>query len=209
MAKPFQGSPKPESGWTPRVVPKGSGGGAGSVGVHSAVNFGSGATAFSPATLEPTERKGHPTPMTDAPSRVEIDAKLEAAEGRTEARFAELKGDVNARFAEMRGDMDVRFSQMNGKVDLLAHKIDGLTQLVDSTLKVVASENKSTRSTMIVTGIGSVLAVLALIITLWAAGLSMQANMLSSFQAGLSAVSTSIAAKPAGNETPPQPSPPK
>jgi hypothetical protein len=39
-------------------------------------------------------------------SREEIDAKLEAAEARTEARFAQLSGTLDVRFANLDNKID-------------------------------------------------------------------------------------------------------
>jgi hypothetical protein len=115
--------------------------------------------------------------MSDAPNRAEIDAKLDAANARTEARFASLQGD-----------MDVRFVQMGGKIDSLSSDIRVLTSRVDETLKTMVSESKTTRGTMLVVGSTSILTVLGLIIMLWQATLSSQANMLAAFQSGISMI---------------------
>jgi hypothetical protein len=53
--------------------------------------------------------------MTGPPSRQEIDAKLEAAEARTEARFTLLTGTL-----------DVRFANLDNKVDRLVDTIGHL-----------------------------------------------------------------------------------
>ena len=146
--------------------------------------------------VDPTPTAPHVHSMTDIPTRGEIDAKLQAAEARTETRYVELRADMDQRFMQMRADMDTRFTRLESKFDTLLGAVQGWGEEMRETRKAVVSENKTTRSTMIVTGLASVLAVLALVVTLWAAGLSVQANMLSSFQSGLSAVSTAITAKP-------------
>jgi hypothetical protein len=44
--------------------------------------------------------------MAEPPSREEIDAKLEAAEARTEARLAQLAGTIDVRFANLDSKID-------------------------------------------------------------------------------------------------------
>lgn len=116
------------------------------------------------------------------PSREEIDAKLEAAEARTEARFAQLTGTL-----------DLRFSNLDHKVDRIADSVgfvsakmietaDRLSAQLIETQREVRAENKTTRSTMIVTAIVSVITVIGILLTVL---LASQSNLLSAFQAGL------------------------
>jgi hypothetical protein len=124
--------------------------------------------------------------MNDAPSRDEIAARLETAEARTEARFAQLTGS-----------MDVRFASLEHKIDRLADTVTGLigsVQEVKQDLKDVRQEVKAeaslTRKTMIAVAVGGILAGLA---ALWGT----QANLLSAFEAGLAAQALHATAMPA------------
>jgi hypothetical protein len=107
--------------------------------------------------------------MADPPTREEIDAKLEAVEARTEARFTQLTGTI-----------DVRFANLDGKIDRLVDSVWRLSEGVETARKEGRADNKSTRWTIIIVVIASVIAGLA---ALWAT----QGNMLSAFQAGLAA----------------------
>jgi hypothetical protein len=101
--------------------------------------------------------------MADAPSREEIGARLEAAEARTEAKFAQLTGTL-----------DVRFANLDNKIDRL---IDVVGRLSSEVTRVQA-DNRATRWTIITVVVASVLAGLAAI---WVT----QGNMLAAFQASL------------------------
>lgn len=82
--------------------------------------------------------------MTVPPSREEIDAKLEAAEARTQARFAQLAGTL-----------DVRFANLDNKVDRLAGSIARPFTEVTESRREERAESRTTRITMIVTAIAS------------------------------------------------------
>lgn len=105
--------------------------------------------------------------MAEPPSREEIDAKLEATEARSEARFAQLTGTL-----------DVRFASLDNKLDRLVDTVGRLSAGVDEAKKEGRADNKTTRWTIIVVVVASVIAGLA---ALW----STQANLLAAFQAGL------------------------
>jgi hypothetical protein len=55
--------------------------------------------------------------MSDAPTRGEVDARLEAAEARTQASFAELKGSTESRSAGLQASMDTRFAALQASMD--------------------------------------------------------------------------------------------
>lgn len=136
--------------------------------------------------------------MPDTPSRDEIAARLEAVEARTETRIAQLSGSIEA-----------RFSASDHKMDTLACKIDSLVDIVSNmrsennkALLKVEAENKATRSTITTVGIGSVLAVLGLVASLYTIGLSYQANLASTFQAGLGARGVVQENSPSGSPNP-------
>lgn len=121
--------------------------------------------------------------MTDTPSRGEIDAKLQAAEARTETRFV-----------EMRADMDVRFGRMEARIDRLVDVAEGWAremretrQAVEAESKAtrekVEAENRSTRTNLWVTAVGATIAVVLGMYSIHSLNLATQANLLSAFQA--------------------------
>ncbi len=110
--------------------------------------------------------------MPDAPSRDEIAARLEAAEARTETRFAQLSGSL-----------DLRFANLGQQIDQITTSINRLV----SEVQEVKADNKTTRMTTIVTVIASVLAAIAAI---WVT----QGNLLAAFQASI-ALKPSIGAQ--------------
>ena len=116
--------------------------------------------------------------MTDSPSRDEIDAKLSAAEARTEARIAHLSSA-----------MEIRYSQLDHKIDSVVEKINFLAKAISETKSEIKTENKETRKTFIIVGIGTGVSVLGIIVALIAwlynAGLNEQANLLAAFKASL------------------------
>jgi hypothetical protein len=118
------------------------------------------------------KHEGGDSEMADV-TREEIDAKLEAAEARTEARFAQLNGTLN-----------VQFANLDYKIDRLANVVQQLSESVYT----VKEDNKKTRTTIIIVVVASVLAGLAAIWTT-------QGNMLAAFQASL-AVKTTQSAPP-------------
>jgi ATP-dependent protease HslVU (ClpYQ) peptidase subunit len=90
-------------------------------------------------------------------TREEVDAKLAVAEARAETRFVELSAKID---------------RINDAINRLA--VDGAKNNAD-----IKSDNKFTRSAIIVAVVGSIIAGLA---ALWVT----QSNMLSSFQLGIS-----------------------
>jgi hypothetical protein len=121
------------------------------------------------------------TTMADPLTRDEMNARLEAAEARTETRFAQLTGTV-----------DLKFTQTDHKVDRIAANVQELSAVVHSavtemradnkaTIAVVKADGKSTRIAVYTT----ILAVLALVAALWIAGVGVENNMLAAFQAGI------------------------
>lgn len=108
----------------------------------------------------PQRRRG---PIVADISREEIDAKLQAAEARTEARFAQLSGTL-----------EVRFANLDNKIDKLVDSVSQLSKNVDT----VRADNKATRWTIVGVVVASLIAGLAAIWTT-------QGNMLAAFQASL------------------------
>ncbi|TCS15446.1 hypothetical protein [Caulobacter sp. BK020] len=142
-------------------------------------------------------------------TREEIEAKLEAVEARTETRFVELSGKIDRlgeiltgdhgvlaqmaglradtvthmaslradTFAQMAGLRADTFTQMDSlKADTFT-RMDSLKAGVFAQMDSLRADNKTTRWIVVVTGITSVLAAAALV-------MSVQANLLSAFQAG-------------------------
>jgi hypothetical protein len=119
--------------------------------------------------------------MPDTPSRLEVAAQLQAAEARTETRIAQLTATIEARASSA----DHKSDLLTAKIDALSTSITGQMGAFAEAVKEVKAETKSTRSSIWIVGIGSVLAVLASIVALWVAGLAIQNNMIAIFQAGL------------------------
>jgi cell division protein FtsL len=142
------------------------------------------------------------------PTREEIDAKLAAAEARTETRFTELSGkmdrmadsiavlgstirieleSVKSEIADVKSEIaDVKADIANVKADVANVKSD----VVD-----LRSDNKYTRWTIVVTVVASALAAIA---ALWVT----QANLLAAFSAGI-AVRTETRESPPSTPPPP------
>ena len=104
--------------------------------------------------------------MSDTPTRAEMSAELRAAEARTETRIAQLNSS-----------MEVRAAATDHKIDALIGKIEGLSTAISE----VKADSKVTRNT--VAGIS--LAIAALIVALWIAGVNGQSNVIAAFQIGL------------------------
>lgn len=105
-------------------------------------------------------------------TREEVIARLEAVEARGETRFVELGGKLDYLTDVMVGDHGL-FAQMKSlKTDMVAQI--GSLKVEMTSLKV---DNRTTRWTIVITLITSIMAASALI-------LSVQANLLSAFQAG-------------------------
>ncbi|MFZ0269134.1 hypothetical protein [Caulobacter sp.] len=111
-------------------------------------------------------------------TREEITARLEAVEARSETRFVELGGKLDYLSDVLIGDHGF-FAQMN------ALKTDNLAQsnALKAEMISLKADNKTTRWTVVITLITSIIAASALI-------LSVQANLLSAFQAGQTAASS-------------------
>ena len=118
-------------------------------------------------------------------TREEVDAKLAAAEARSETRFVELSGKID-RVIDAVGRANADYVQVAG--DLRAE------------MQLVKADNKFTRTTIIATIVASILAGLA---ALWVT----QSNILASFQAGISLHESSSAHSPTLKPTEPTPSP--
>ena len=112
-------------------------------------------------------------PAGDDVTRQEIDAKLEAVEARIDAKLVEVLSDIKLVIAQ---------------VNRFGDETNGLRS-------EIRSENRSTRMTMIVTGIVVAIGIVA---AMW----QMQSGLLSAFQTGLTArigTTDGPAARPSGN----------
>jgi transposase len=101
--------------------------------------------------------------MSDPPSRDEVAARLEAAEARTETRFAQLHGDL-----------DLRFADLGHKMDQMVDSMNRLTSAVQEG----KADNKTTRITIVIAVVASVLAGIAAI---WIT----EGDLLAAFQASI------------------------
>jgi hypothetical protein len=121
------------------------------------------------------------SPMTDAPTRGEISAKLQAAEARNETRFEQLSSKIEARATASDHKMDI----VTLKIDALAGALTTRMDTLSSAVSEVKSDGKTTRNTMVVVGVGSVVAVVAAAIALWSASIGVQSNMIAQFNTAL------------------------
>jgi hypothetical protein len=127
-------------------------------------------------------------------TREEITARLEAVEARSETRFVELGGKLDylsdvligahGFFAQIDALKTESFAQIN------ALKADGVAQTnaLKAEMTSLKADNKTTRWTVVITLITSIMAASALI-------LSVQANLLSAFQAGQNTASSARSAR--------------
>jgi len=114
----------------------------------------------------------HAGAKASAMSREEVIARLEAVEARSETRSVELGGKLDYLTDILIGDHGL-FAQMKSlKADTLA-QIGALS----AEMTALKADNRTTRWTIVITLITSIMAASALI-------LSVQANLLAAFQAG-------------------------
>jgi hypothetical protein len=136
--------------------------------------------------------------MSDTLSRSEMSAELRAAEARTETRITQLSAALEA-----------WGMSTDHKVDRLTTKMDGLADVIGRASQESKEDNKHTRRAIWEVGVGAIIAVLALSVALWVAGLNIQSNMLSAFQAGIGIRTVGATNPPAAlAPTPAQPNTP-
>jgi hypothetical protein len=118
----------------------------------------------------------HAGTKASAMTREEVIARLEVVEARSETRFVELGGKLDYLTDVLIGDHGV-FAQIKSlKADSFAQMSALSAEMIS--LKVESgADNRTTRWTIVITLITSIMAASALI-------LSVQANLLSAFQAG-------------------------
>jgi hypothetical protein len=124
--------------------------------------------------LERNSEQPHSTIMSDTPTRPELDAKLAAAEARTQTQIAELRGDLGA----WRASLDHTISA-------LVVKLGETSIAVAETKKVVQNESRTTRAAVWATAITSLLAVVAIMIGLVQINKAEEANLFAAFQSGI------------------------
>ncbi|MES2346257.1 MAG: hypothetical protein V4641_01680 [Pseudomonadota bacterium] len=138
-------------------------------------------------------------------TREEIDAKAAAAEAKSQTQFAILNGKfdaaatqfngrleamaaqfndrLEAMAAQFNGKLDAMAAQLNGRLDAMAARLDGHGERIDALEHAVSS----LKTTVIVTGISSVIAIVLGVATFNATLLS---NMTATFQAGKDVATT-------------------
>jgi hypothetical protein len=117
-----------------------------------------------------------PGNVTNAMTREEVIARLEAVEARSETRFVELGGKLDYLTDIMVGDHGF-FAQLKSlRADTLA-QISAVKTELKAEMTTLKADNRITRWTVVITLITSIMAASALI-------LSVQANLLAAFQAG-------------------------
>lgn len=119
-------------------------------------------------------------PMSDNPTREEMNAKLEAVEARLDAKLSGISGDIRA--------LSTNVSAMNASLSAARTEFSDVR-------KDVIEQNRATRLTVIITAIGLVVAIVAAV---W----QMQGGLLTAFQTGLTA--NQIITQPNTQPTKPQ-----
>ena len=153
--------------------------------------------------------------MSDPPTREEIAARLEAAEARTETRIAQLA----VALAERGASTDRKIDLLAGKIDALAGAVTGMKSDMavmksDTSVQIaelrseLRAEIRDGRKEVRTVGIGAVLAIMALVVALWVAGINSQANMIAVFQAGLGVRALAPAGERTTGEMAPKPGAP-
>ena len=100
--------------------------------------------------------------MADAPSREEIDAKLAALDSKGDARFKELMGEMRTSQANLAGEMRTAQAELSGRI---TGAIGELRTELQGDYKALKAATAG-RLTVILTGISTALAVLAISVAL-------------------------------------------
>lgn len=110
-------------------------------------------------------------------TREEIDARMEAVEARTDTKFAELIGEFNAKFAETRAEFNTKFAETRAEFNTKFAEMRAESDKQFAELRGELGEIRASlvplaglRSTIVVTGISSVIALAALLLGLLAYG---------------------------------------
>ena len=122
--------------------------------------------------------------MSEPIGREEINARLEAAEARTETRFVQLLGKIDAlggQIAQVREDLGGQVAQVRGEVGQLRQDLGGQVDKFRTDLggqmAGVLADNKSTRQTIMWVTITAMLTVIAVVI-------AVQVGLMNAFSAG-------------------------
>lgn len=110
----------------------------------------------------PTPRPDIGEAMADAPSREEIDAKLAALDSKGDARFKELMGEMRTSQANLAGEMRTAQAELSGRI---TGAIGELRTELQGDYKALKAATAG-RLTVILTGISTALAVLAISVAL-------------------------------------------
>jgi hypothetical protein len=89
----------------------------------------------------------------------DTEARFAVADARTDTKFAEIRGDINTTLAEFRTDMQSSLAALAGRIDATNAKLD-----------TVIAYTAGIKSTIVVTGIGSAIAVAGLVAAMLAYG---------------------------------------
>jgi len=149
-------------------------------------NYPPGGRAIDPAPGSPNIAG-----MSDAITRAEIDAKIALSEVRASAAYQAYASKVDAQVEAIR-----------------AQTADFRTEMREE-IAAVKADGKTTRATILVTAVATILTVIGLAYSLYQMNLAAQANLLSAFQAGLTAPKPAETPPPAlSPQTPDAPKPP-
>ena len=111
--------------------------------------------------------------MSEPVTREEMNARLEAAEARTELRFVQLVGKIDAlggHIAQVRHDLGGQMAQVRGELGQVREDLGGR-------IAEVLADNKSTRQTNMWVTITAMLTVIAVVI-------AVQVGLMNAFSAG-------------------------
>jgi hypothetical protein len=122
--------------------------------------------------------------MSAAPTREEFDAKLAASEARNTLAATRVEAQLDLIAARIDG----RFSNLESQLAETRVALTKLDERVSVESNLTRQGHSTTRTTIVVTGVASVLSLAALVYSLQGISQSQHANLLSAFQAGLTAL---------------------
>ena len=111
--------------------------------------------------------------MSEPVTREEMNARLEAAEARTETRFVQLVGKIDmlgSQISQVRQDLGGQVAQVRGELGQVREDLGGR-------MAEVLADNKSTRQTIMWVTITAMLTVIAVVI-------AVQVGLMNAFSAG-------------------------
>ena len=107
-----------------------------------------------------TEQETHTFPSM---TREEIEAKIAAAEARTDAKFVEMMGELKASRAEFTGAMQASHATLLGEIKAVGERVAGVEGTLSARMGAVERATAGTKTTIIITGIAIFAAVVAAI----------------------------------------------